>query len=188
MKSSTSDVTEKKPSATTKPCNIGQDQKDTIGRDRYLLVNRSHHTDITKDFIEHVGNHRQEYTYANHDEDVGGNYDHYVKGKYNRTVGQTTSEKTTRFNINASSEVNHVGPGGNIIIDGGGITVNASQIQFLAGAISITTGGGGGASKLNGTANQGKALNELCGMLPDGTCEKPYAPAGEMASVTRRCR
>jgi len=157
---------------------IGQDQKDTIGRDRYLMVNRSHHTDITKDFIEHVGNHRQEYTYANHDEDVGGNYDHYVKGKYNRQVGQTTSEKTTRFNINGSSEVNHVGPGGNIIIDGGGITVNASQIQFLAGGISITTGGGGGASKLDGIANQGKALNELCGMLPDGTCSKSVCPCG----------
>ncbi|PXF64392.1 type VI secretion system Vgr family protein [Kangiella spongicola] len=152
----------KKTVSNDETVEIGNDRKTKIGNDVELKVGRNSQVEITKDLLENVNNHRKEYTYANHWEEVGGHYEHKVKGKYDLEVVEKIFSRTTEHTLHASDKVIIAGPGGSITIDSGGITLEGKEINIKGSAINMGSGSAPQIEALQGAANEGLPFCEEC--------------------------
>jgi len=136
---------------------IGRDRKTKIGNDVELKVGRNSQVEITKDLLENVNNHRKEYTYANHWEEVSGHYEHKVKGKYDLEVVEQIKSKTGVHTIEVKDKITLAVNGGEIILDSNGITIQGKNIDLKSAKINFAKAGGftGPDLELMGKANQG---------------------------------
>jgi type VI secretion system secreted protein VgrG len=151
--------------------NIGHDRRHSIGQDAFLSIERNKTISIGKDRVETVGNHRKDSTTANHIVDVGGHVEQTVQGHHKLTAGQRIERQTQNYQLQASQKVVIQGPGGTLIIDAGGVTIEGSVIQ-LKGPINQASGGGNPFA-FSGAPATGKPLDRMCGRQSDGTCPLP---------------
>ncbi|GAA4360724.1 type VI secretion system Vgr family protein [Kangiella marina] len=152
----------KKTVSNDEAADIGNDQKTKIGNDIELKVGRNSQIEITKDLLENVNNHRKEYTYANHWEEVGGHYEHKVQGKYDLEVVEKIFSRTTEHTLHASDKVVIAGAGGSITIDNSGITLEGKEINIKGSAINMGSGSAKQIEALKGAANEGLPFCEEC--------------------------
>lgn len=140
---------------------IGRDQQALIGQDQKLEVTRDRQTLIKRHYRLEVMDRRHEYSRANHDLEVGGHYTQKVEGKVLLEAGESVLVHTKSLTLNGSDKVTIQGPGGKIIIDASGITLDAPQIN-LKGPVAVTTGAKPQLATLKSAAQEGNPIVDLC--------------------------
>jgi type VI secretion system secreted protein VgrG len=140
---------------------IGNDRKTKIGNDVELKVGRNSQVEITKDLLENVNNHRKEYTYANHWEEVGGHYEHKVKGKYDLEVVEKITTKTGVHKIEVKDKITIAVNGGHIILDDKGITIEGKNVDLKGAKIDFSKANPSNSLDLSGKANVGEKFADF---------------------------
>ncbi|MBD3667488.1 MAG: type VI secretion system tip protein VgrG [Kangiella sp.] len=141
---------------------IGNNQTLQIGNDSVLKVGKNRTVEIEKDSINTVNNHQKDYVHANHSQEVGGHYEHKVAGKYTLEAVEKIFTRTNKFILQASDSLEIAGPGGSIIIDSSGITIEGKEINIKGSAINLGSGSASQIEALQGAANEGLPFCEEC--------------------------
>lgn len=142
--------------------NIGNNQTVEIVNDSVFKVGKNRKVEIEKDSINTVNNHQKDYVYANHSQEVGGHYEHKVAGKYTLEAVEKIFTRTNKFILEASDSLEIAGPGGSIIIDSSGITIEGKEINIKGSAINLGSGSASQIEALKGAANEGLPFCEEC--------------------------
>jgi type VI secretion system secreted protein VgrG len=137
---------------------IGRDRRHQIGQDAFLQVERNHTVTIGKDHLETVGHHRHEKIAANHTVEVGGHVQATVQGHHTLHAGQRIERQTQRYELRAGEKAIIHGPGGSIVLDESGVTIEGLQIH-LKGEVESTNATGTHVSQL--------LSNPVPGLPPD---------------------
>lgn len=122
--------------------NIGNDERVSIGQNQYqqvkhnatITVGDTQHVIVGKDKSESVGQHRRDSIAANHSISVGGNAWQVVQGRQRLDALQGIERKTSHYQLEARERIEIRAPGGSIVIDERGITLDGSAIRILAQA------------------------------------------------------
>lgn len=156
---------------------VGQDQRLTVGQDEFNEIGRDQQSQITQDQKLEVGrdklslvkrhyrlevmDRRHELSRANHDLEVGGHYSQKVEGKVELQAGQSVMLHTKTLTLNGSEKVVIQGPGGKIVIDSGGVTVEAPSIK-LKGPVAVSTGSAPQLETLKSAVEEGNPMVDDC--------------------------
>ncbi|MBE1275017.1 type VI secretion system tip protein VgrG [Enterovibrio baiacu] len=141
--------------------NIHRDRKTVIGQDQHFEVGRDEFRLIKRHFRLEVQDQRKDISRANHDVSVDGNYTNKVLGKTVLESSQGVLIHTDNLTLNGSQKVVIQGPGGKIVIDGGGVTIESPNIQ-LKGPVAVSTGASAQLATLQGAAIEGTPLVDPC--------------------------
>ena len=139
---------------------VGQDEQLTIGnnfrqetaRDHTQFIGQNSRVDIKQDLTEQVGNNRSETTGANQRVVVGNNSELVIKGAQSISVGQGVQTRTTVYQLLASERIEFRSPGGSIVLDAQGISING-LILDLQGQTKAVAKGDGNSQSLEFTAD-----------------------------------
>lgn len=121
---------------------VGNDLIQETGRDRTHRVGRSCQVDIGKDLVEQVENDHREITGANHHIAIGGQSELHIKGRQQITIGGGVNQQTTLYQLQASERIEFRSPGGSIVLDQQGITLNGLTLTLLGPTIAAIEGSG----------------------------------------------
>jgi len=148
---------------------VGHDQSNTIGHDQNFKVIRNRISHAGKDEIIKIDNNRTLDVFADQYITTGGHHTHDVGGKVTLKAGKKIVEITALHETIADEKYIIRSAGGEIIIDGGGITLKGNV--NIKGNLSIVSGS---ASLASGppSVHIGSAFDILCGKKTDDTCEK----------------
>ncbi|WP_256829950.1 type VI secretion system Vgr family protein [Pseudomonas sp. Pse1] len=116
--------------ANDETVNIGRDQRHAVARDRFHYIGHDHEITIDNNRIECVGNERHDKTGTNHHIQTGGNVDHKVQSDYRLSAGRSIEQKTTCFEVKAGQRIVLKAPGGTLILDESGITLDGLLINI----------------------------------------------------------
>ncbi|AJQ46818.1 type VI secretion system Vgr family protein [Pseudomonas putida] len=139
---------------------VGQDEQLTIGNnfrqetahDHSQFIGQNSRVDIKQDLTEQVGNNRSETTGANQRVVVGNNSELVIKGAQSISVGQGVQTRTTVYQLLASERIEFRSPGGSIVLDAQGISING-LILDLQGQTKAVAKGDGNSQSLEFTAD-----------------------------------
>jgi type VI secretion system secreted protein VgrG len=139
---------------------VGQDEQLTIGnnfrqetaRDHTQFIGQNSRVDIKQDLTEQVGNNRSETTGANQRVVVGNHSELVIKGAQSISVGQGVQTRTTVYQLLASERIEFRSPGGSIVLDAQGITINGLTLD-LQGQTKAVAKGDGNSQSLEFTAD-----------------------------------
>ncbi|HFL7943316.1 TPA: type VI secretion system Vgr family protein [Pseudomonas putida] len=139
---------------------VGQDEQLTIGnnfrqdtaRDHTQVIGQNSRVDIKHDLNEQVGNNRSESTGANQRVVIGNNSELVIKGVQSISVGQGVQTHTTVYQLLASERIEFRSPGGSIVLDAQGITINGLTLD-LQGQTKAVAKGDGNSQSLEFTAD-----------------------------------
>jgi len=139
---------------------VGQDEQLTIGnnfrqdtaRDHTQVIGRNSRVNIKHDLNEQVGNNRSESTGANQRVVIGNNSELVIKGAQSISVGQGVQTRTTVYQLLASERIEFRSPGGSIVLDAQGITINGLTLD-LQGQTKAVAKGDGNSQSLEFTAD-----------------------------------
>jgi len=121
---------------------VGNDLIQETGRDRTHRVGRSCQVDIGKDLVEQVENDHRETTGANHHIAIGGQSELHIKGRQQITIGGGVNQQTTLYQLQASERIEFKSPGGSIVLDQQGITLNGLTLTLLGPTKAAIEGSG----------------------------------------------
>jgi len=139
---------------------VGQDEQLSIGnnfrqetaRDHTQFIGQNSRVDIKHDLNEQVGNNRSETTGANQRVVIGNNSELVIKGAQSISVGQGVQQRTTVYQLLASERIEFSSPGGSIVLDAQGITINGLTLD-LQGQTKAVAKGDGNSQSLEFTAD-----------------------------------
>ena len=139
---------------------VGQDEQLSIGnnfrqdtaRDHTQVIGQNSRVDIKHDLNEQVGNNRSESTGANQRVVIGNNSELVIKGVQSISVGQGVQTRTTVYQLLASERIEFRSPGGSIVLDAQGITINGLTLD-LQGQTKAVAKGDGNSQSLEFTAD-----------------------------------
>ncbi|MGT3075354.1 type VI secretion system Vgr family protein [Pseudomonas putida] len=139
---------------------VGQDEQLSIGnnfrqdtaRDHTQVIGQNSRVDIKHDLNEQVGNNRSESTGANQRVVIGNNSELVIKGVQSISVGQGVQTHTTVYQLLASERIEFRSPGGSIVLDAQGITINGLTLD-LQGQTKAVAKGDGNSQSLEFTAD-----------------------------------
>jgi len=139
---------------------VGQDEQLTIGnnfrqdtaRDHTQVIGQNSRVKIKHDLNEQVGNNRSESTGANQRVVIGNNSELVIKGAQSISVGQGVQTRTTVYQLLASERIEFRSPGGSIVMDAQGITINGLTLD-LQGQTKAVAKGDGNSQSLEFTAD-----------------------------------
>ncbi|MEQ5778139.1 MULTISPECIES: type VI secretion system Vgr family protein [unclassified Thalassospira] len=144
-----------------KTITVKNDHTENIGNDMTYSVGRNQQEKYGKDHIHTVGNIHKQSIYADHLYETGRNYEGSVSGAYKLDVGKTITTNTGTHTLMAFEKFVIKGPGGKIVIDSSGITLEAAKIN-LKGAVSMGGSGSAQVPTLSMAANEGLPICEEC--------------------------
>nr|WP_219857519.1 type VI secretion system tip protein TssI/VgrG [Pseudomonas monteilii] len=137
---------------------VGRNRVEQVGNDEQLSIGNNfrqetayNHTqvigqnsllDIKRDLVENVANNRTESTGGNHRVVNGSNCELVVKGAQSISVGQGVQQRTTVFQLLASERVELRSPGGSIVLDAQGITINGLTLDLKGQTKAVAKGDG----------------------------------------------
>lgn len=130
---------------------IGQDHRHAVARDRFDYIGQNHETTIENNRIECVGNERHDKTGTNHHVQTGGCFEHKVQSHYRLAAGKAIEQKTTYYEVNAGQRIVFKAPGGSIILDESGITIDGLLVT-IKGQVDMP----GGAKSHDGWRGEGR--------------------------------
>lgn len=147
---------------------VGRNRVEQVGNDEQLSVGNHYSQDtggnhtqfigqhcqveIRQDLTERVGNNRSESTAGNQHVFVGNDSGLVVKGAQKVSVGNGMEQLTTVYQLRASERIELQTPGGSIVLDQRGITINGLTLDLL-GQTRATAQGAGSSQSLALTAN-----------------------------------
>ncbi|MCI0912693.1 type VI secretion system Vgr family protein [Pseudomonas putida] len=138
---------------------VGNNLCQDIGQDRTERTGRTCKVKVGHDLIEHVGNDRCESTGVNHSVTIGGQSALLVKGGQKISVGDGVDQQTTVYQLRASERIEFRSPGGSIVLDAEGITLNGLSLTLL-GPTKAGAKGAGNALALDLAAVTGSQCEE----------------------------
>ena len=144
-----------------KTINVKNDHTENIGNDMTYSVGRNQQEKYGKDHVHNVGNIHKQSIYADHLYETGRNYEGSVAGTYKMDVGKTITTNTGTHTLMAFEKFVIKGPGGKIVLDSSGITLEAPKIN-LKGAVSMGGSGSAQVPTLSMAANEGLPICEEC--------------------------
>ncbi|RII76904.1 type VI secretion system Vgr family protein [Pseudomonas monteilii] len=137
---------------------VGRNRVEQVGNDEQLSIGNNfrqetayNHTqvigqnsllDIKCDLVENVANNRTESTGGNHRVVTGSNSELVVKGAQSISVGQGVQQRTTVFQLLASERIELRSPGGSIVLDAQGITINGLTLDLKGQTKAVAKGDG----------------------------------------------
>ncbi|MFJ4154846.1 type VI secretion system Vgr family protein [Pseudomonas sp. NPDC089752] len=121
---------------------VGNDLHQVTGRDRTHLVGRDYRATIRHDLIEHIDNDHHESTGVDHRVFIGGQSEVSVNGSQSICVGGGIDQQTTTFQLQASERIEFRSPGGSIVLDQQGITLNGLKLTLLGPTQAAADGTG----------------------------------------------
>ncbi|MCJ7854666.1 type VI secretion system Vgr family protein, partial [Pseudomonas monteilii] len=137
---------------------VGRNRVEQVGNDEQLSIGNNfrqetayNHTqvigqnsllDIKRDLVENVANNRTESTGGNHRVLTGSNCELVVKGAQSISVGQGVQQRTTVFQLLASERIELRSPGGSIVLDAQGITINGLTLDLKGQTKAVAKGDG----------------------------------------------
>ncbi|PRN01745.1 type VI secretion protein VgrG [Pseudomonas sp. LLC-1] len=137
---------------------VGRNRVEQVGNDEQLSIGNNfrqetayNHTqvigqnsllDIKCDLVENVANNRSESTGGNHRVVTGSNCELVVKGAQSISVGQGVQQRTTVFQLLASERIELRSPGGSIVLDAQGITINGLALDLKGQTKAVAKGDG----------------------------------------------
>ncbi|MDR2318244.1 MAG: type VI secretion system tip protein VgrG [Pseudomonas sp.] len=137
---------------------VGRNRVEQVGNDEQLSIGNNfrqetayNHTqvigqnsllDIKCDLVENVANNRTESTGGNHRVVTGSNCELVVKGAQSISVGQGVQQRTTVFQLLASERIELRSPGGSIVLDAQGITINGLALDLKGQTKAVAKGDG----------------------------------------------
>ncbi|CAI3802735.1 Actin cross-linking toxin VgrG1 [Pseudomonas sp. MM221] len=129
---------------------VGQDEQLSIGnnfrqetaRDHTQFIGHNSRVDIKQDLAEQVGNNRSETTGANQRVVVGNDSELVIKGAQSISVGQGVQQHTTVYQLLASERIEFRSPGGSIVLDAKGITINGLTLDLQGQTKAVAKGDG----------------------------------------------
>ncbi|WJN90879.1 type VI secretion system tip protein TssI/VgrG [Pseudomonas monteilii] len=137
---------------------VGRNRVEQVGNDEQLSIGNNfrqetayNHTqvigqnsllDIKRDLVENVANNRTESTGGNHRVVNGSNCELVVKGAQSISVGQGVQQRTTVFQLLASERIELRSPGGSIVLDAQGITINGLTLDLKGQTKAVAKGDG----------------------------------------------
>ncbi|MFJ4255782.1 type VI secretion system Vgr family protein [Pseudomonas monteilii] len=137
---------------------VGRNRVEQVGNDEQLSIGNNfrqetayNHTqvigqnsllDIKCDLVETVANNRTESTGGNRRVVTGSNCELVVKGAQSISVGQGVQQRTTVFQLLASERIELRSPGGSIVLDAQGITINGLTLDLKGQTKAVATGDG----------------------------------------------
>ncbi|WP_409261950.1 bacteriophage T4 gp5 trimerisation domain-containing protein, partial [Pseudomonas putida] len=121
---------------------VGNDLQQQTGRDRTDRVGRTSRVDIGQDLIEQVANDHREATGANHHVSIGGQSELHIKGRQQISIGGGVNQQTTVYQLQASERIEFRSPGGSIVLDQQGITLNGLTLTLLGPTQAAVDGSG----------------------------------------------
>ncbi|MBA6089419.1 type VI secretion system tip protein VgrG [Pseudomonas monteilii] len=137
---------------------VGRNRVEQVGNDEQLSIGNNfrqetayNHTqvigqnsllDIKRDLVENVANNRTESTGGNHRVVTGSNCELVVKGAQSISVGQGVQQRTTVFQLLASERIELRSPGGSIVLDAQGITINGLTLDLKGQTKAVAKGDG----------------------------------------------
>ncbi|MFJ4351255.1 type VI secretion system Vgr family protein [Pseudomonas sp. NPDC089428] len=121
---------------------VGNDLQQQTGRDRTDRVGRTSRVDIGQDLIEQVANDHREATGANHHVSIGGQSELHIKGRQQISIGGGVNQQTTVYQLQASERIEFRSPGGSIVLDQQGITLNGLTLTLLGPTQAAVEGSG----------------------------------------------
>ncbi|MFJ4384779.1 type VI secretion system Vgr family protein [Pseudomonas sp. NPDC089408] len=139
---------------------VGNDEQLSVGN-HYSQATGGNHTqfigqhcqvEIRQDLTEKVGNNRSESTAGNQHVFVGNDSGLVVKGAQRVSVGNGMEQLTTVYQLRASERIELQTPGGSIVLDQRGITINGLTLD-LQGQTRAAAQGAGSNQSLALTAN-----------------------------------
>ncbi|MFJ4345553.1 type VI secretion system Vgr family protein [Pseudomonas sp. NPDC089401] len=138
---------------------VGNDLTQDTGRDRTQRVGRTCQVEIGHDLIEQIENDHRETTGANHHIAIGGQSDLLVKGRQHINIGGGVNQQTTLYQLQVSERIEFRSPGGSIVLDQQGITLNGLTLTLL-GPTQATSEGAGNALEQDLLANDSGGCEE----------------------------
>ncbi|MGJ7551516.1 type VI secretion system Vgr family protein, partial [Pseudomonas alloputida] len=138
---------------------VGNDLLQETGRDCTRRIGRTCQVDIGKDLVEQIENDHRETTGANHHVAIGGQSELHVKGRQQISIGGGVSQQTTLYQLQASERIEFRSPGGSIVLDQQGITLNGLSLTLL-GPTKAATEGSGNTLILDLLANDSEGCEE----------------------------
>ncbi|RCL21111.1 type VI secretion system tip protein VgrG [Pseudomonas sp. AFG_SD02_1510_Pfu_092] len=127
---------------------IGNDFVQQTGRNNSQFVGQNREVEIGHDLTEKVGNNRSEATGGNQHVLVGNDSELIVKGAWKVNVGQGMAQHTTAYQLLASERIELRTPGGSIVLDERGITINGLSLDLLGQTTAVAKGEGNAQSLL----------------------------------------
>jgi len=139
---------------------VGRDLQYRIGRDRADRVGRSGRLEIGQDCLVQVGKDQLQSIGANQQLTVGGRSEVLIKGEATATIGGGVTVQTSTYRLQASQRIELVTPGGSLVLDQQGITLNGLALT-LQGPTSASAGGSSNALSLDLQAERSAGCQEL---------------------------
>ncbi|MFV3374169.1 type VI secretion system Vgr family protein, partial [Pseudomonas sp. NY11226] len=122
--------------------NIGNDYRQDTARDHTQVIGQNCLVDIKHNLIETVGNDHRESTGANYHAFIGKDSELVVKGAQKVKVGQGMEQRTTVYQLWASERIELRTPGGSLVLDEQGITLNGLTLDLLGQTKAVAKGDG----------------------------------------------
>ncbi|EPJ2809123.1 type VI secretion system Vgr family protein [Pseudomonas putida] len=122
--------------------NIGNDYRQDTARDHIQVIGQNSLVDIKHNLVEAVGNDHRESTGANHHVFIGKDSELIVKGAQKVKVGQGMEQRTSVYQLWASERIELRTPGGSLVLDEQGITLNGLTLDLLGQTKAIAKGDG----------------------------------------------
>ncbi|MFV3292540.1 type VI secretion system Vgr family protein [Pseudomonas sp. NY11955] len=121
---------------------IGNNYRQETARDHRLVIGQNSLVDIKQNLIETVGNDHRESTGANHHVLIGKDSELVVKGAQKVNVGQGIEQRTTVYQLWASERIELRTPGGSLVLDEQGITLNGLTLDLQGQTKAVAKGDG----------------------------------------------
>ncbi|WP_165488636.1 MULTISPECIES: type VI secretion system Vgr family protein [Dyella] len=137
---------------------VAQDRHEQIGRDATSRVERNEHVIVGHDKTESIGHHRRDSIAANQSVSVGGNAWKVVQGRQRLDAMQGIERKTAHYQLDARERIEIRAPGGSIVIDERGITIDGSLIRINT-RTKAPVGNGTSSNDMVGPAHNADAMH-----------------------------
>ncbi|MFD4836912.1 type VI secretion system Vgr family protein [Achromobacter sp. NPDC058515] len=141
--------------------NIGQDESNSTGRDRKEHIRQDVFSTIDRNEIRKIGNSQREEIASSRQVRIGENDTLVIEGV--QSIEAKTSQRTlTRdYVLQGTDRVLIRGPGGKVLIDAGGITLDAVNI-LLKGNVKVMAPGANQVRAIESAIREGSPLVEEC--------------------------
>ncbi|MBS7561425.1 type VI secretion system tip protein VgrG [Pseudomonas sp. RC4D1] len=140
---------------------IGQDETNTVSRNRKEHIRQDVFVTIDRNEVRKIGNTLKEDITASHWVTVGENEKIVIEGVQSIEAKTALRTLTREYQLQGTERILIRGPAGKIVLDAGGITLEAPNIR-LKGNVSIVAPGGDQVQAIEAAINQGSALIEEC--------------------------
>lgn len=164
---------------------IGNDLRRETGRDHTHSIGRTSRVTIGHDLMQQVGNNCSQSILANHHITIGGHSELSIQGHQRLTIGEGVNLDTVVYQLQASERVEFRSPGGSIVLDQEGITIDGLTLN-LKGPTKAVASGSGSELALDLTAETGVRCEEkadeprhLDGVHRRATPPRPLLPCAD---------